>query len=160
MKQNAGTVDCAGVNANYISWGDSGAPPTGAPARWYFHKATKYSGDIAYEFCACGTACLPSRLLCPATPGPLTVTTTSLPDAKVGAAYSVSLAASGGVPGYGYTWALSAGSLPSGMTFSTSGLLSGTPSAAGTFGGLLFYVADSAGGTASRTLTLAVAPAN
>ena len=160
MKQNAGTVDCAGVNANYISWGDSGAPPTGAPARWYFHKATKYSGDIAYEFCACGTACLPSRLLCPATPGPLTVTTTSLPDAKVGAAYSVSLAASGGVPGYGYTWALSAGSLPSGMTFSTSGLLSGTPSAAGTFGGLVFYVADSAGGTASRTLTLAVAPAN
>ena len=61
----------------------------------------------------------------------LAVTTASLPSAVLGAAYSVQLAATGGVAPY--TWAISAGSLPTGLTLSSTGLLSGTPTASGSF---------------------------
>ena len=61
----------------------------------------------------------------------LAVTTTSLPSAVLGVAYSVQLAATGGVAPY--TWAISAGSLPTGLTLSSAGLLSGTPTASGSF---------------------------
>lgn len=55
----------------------------------------------------------------------LSITTTSLTAGSVGVPYSVSLTASGGVAPY--TWTLTSGSLPAGLTLSTSGLLAGTP---------------------------------
>lgn len=58
------------------------------------------------------------------------VTTTSLPEAYVNAAYSTSLGGAGGLPPY--QWSLSGGTLPAGLTLSSSGVLSGTPTAAGT----------------------------
>ena len=60
----------------------------------------------------------------------LTITTSSLPGATVGTAYSATLTASGGTPPY--TWALTSGSLPAGLSLSSSGVVAGTPSAAGT----------------------------
>ncbi len=57
----------------------------------------------------------------------LKITTTQLPAAKVGVAYSASLAASGGVPPY--RWKVTQGSLPAGLTISSSGSISGTPTA-------------------------------
>jgi hypothetical protein len=60
----------------------------------------------------------------------LAVSTPSLPAAVVGTAYSAQLAASGGA-GH-YTWSVSAGTLPAGLTLNTaSGLISGTPTAVG-----------------------------
>lgn len=56
---------------------------------------------------------------------PLQITTTSLPDAVSGQPYSVQLQASGGT-GTGNTWSLVSGTLPVGISFSSSGLLSGT----------------------------------
>ncbi|HTO30481.1 MAG TPA: putative Ig domain-containing protein [Pararhizobium sp.] len=53
----------------------------------------------------------------------------SPPDGGVGTAYSVQFSASGGTPGYTYT--RDSGSLPAGLSLSSSGLLSGTPSATG-----------------------------
>jgi len=61
----------------------------------------------------------------------LTITTTTLPAANIGIAYSASLVATGGVSPY--TWAVTTGSLPAGLTLSTTGVISGTPTAAGTF---------------------------
>lgn len=58
----------------------------------------------------------------------LFVTTESLPPATVGVAYSVQLIADGGGT---QTWSLSAGTLPTGITLSKTGLLSGTPTALG-----------------------------
>ncbi len=55
----------------------------------------------------------------------LAVTTTSLPSATVGSPYSRSLGASGGTPPY--SWAITSGSLPAGLSLSSSGLISGTP---------------------------------
>jgi len=59
----------------------------------------------------------------------LVLTTTSLPAATVGQAYSFQLAASGGVAPY--TW--SATGLPAGLTCSATGLISGTPTVGGNF---------------------------
>ncbi|MFL6174194.1 MAG: putative Ig domain-containing protein, partial [Marmoricola sp.] len=63
--------------------------------------------------------------------GPTAIKTGSLADGKVGAAYSVQLdGAPSGISG----WALAGGStLPPGLTLSGSGLLSGTPTAAGDY---------------------------
>ncbi|MHB8393447.1 MAG: G1 family glutamic endopeptidase [Candidatus Dormibacteria bacterium] len=60
----------------------------------------------------------------------LAVATMSLPGATVGVAYSASLQASGGTPPY--SWAITSGALPSGISLSSGGVISGTPSAAAT----------------------------
>jgi uncharacterized repeat protein (TIGR03803 family) len=60
----------------------------------------------------------------------LVVTTGSLPQARVGVSYSTTLVASGGVQPY--TWSLTVGSLPAGLTLkASSGVISGMPTAAG-----------------------------
>jgi hypothetical protein len=57
---------------------------------------------------------------------PLEVTTTSLPAATVGQTYTATLAAEGGTSPY--TWSVTAGSLPAGLTLNSStGVISGTP---------------------------------
>jgi large repetitive protein len=61
---------------------------------------------------------------------PLKITTSQLPAGKVGATYSASLTASGGIPPY--KWKVTQGSLPAGLTLSSSGSISGTPTAKGT----------------------------
>lgn len=61
----------------------------------------------------------------------LAITTTTLPDATDGKAYSFQLQATGGVQPY--TWSIATGALPTGITLSPSGLLSGTPSVTGAF---------------------------
>jgi hypothetical protein len=53
----------------------------------------------------------------------------SLPSASMGSAYSAKLSATGG--NGTYTWSVSSGSLPSGISLSSNGSLSGTPTAAG-----------------------------
>ncbi len=64
-------------------------------------------------------------------PAPLTITTTSLPDATFGEAYSVSLEAAGGrTP---RIWSLAAGALPTGLALASDGTLSGTPGEQGVF---------------------------
>lgn len=61
----------------------------------------------------------------------LSITTSSLPEGGVNHSYSASLAANGGTSPY--SWTLVSGSLPVGVSLSTAGVISGTPTAAGTF---------------------------
>ena len=77
---------------------------------------------------ATGTAAMSSGLTVTVTD--LTITTTSpLPAGTVGTPYSVQFAATGGTSPY--TWTVASGStLPAGLMLSSSGLLSGTPTAA------------------------------
>jgi hypothetical protein len=62
---------------------------------------------------------------------PVTVSPGSIPNGNVGSAYSQSLSASGGTSPYSF--AITAGGLPAGLTLSGAGVLSGTPTAGGTF---------------------------
>jgi len=76
----------------------------------------------------------PATFTITSTPNPLTIATPSpLPAGTVGAPYSQPLAAIGGTPPY--TWSLASlpGTLPPGLSLGTGGVLSGAPSAAGTF---------------------------
>jgi len=55
----------------------------------------------------------------------LSVTTSSLAGGSTGVPYNAVLSATGGVSPY--TWSVTSGTLPAGLTLSTSGLISGTP---------------------------------
>jgi hypothetical protein len=61
---------------------------------------------------------------------PLAVTTASLPNGSVSGSYSANLSASGGTAPY--TFKVTTGSLPAGLTLSKAGAISGTPKAATT----------------------------
>ena len=87
------------------------------------------------------------------------MTTTSLPGAVAGVAYSAKLAATGGISPY--TWLLSGGSLPEGLTLRSNGTIAGTPKIGGT-SGFTVEVADSDSpaetATANLSITVGVAP--
>ncbi len=91
-------------------------------------------------------------------PGVLTFITQVLQGGSVGTTYSQTLVATGGIPGY--VWSLNAGSnpLPAGLSLNQSGVISGTPTAAGTTT-ITLLVTDSIGGTATRELSLTISPA-
>ncbi len=83
----------------------------------------------------------------------------SLSNGSVGTAYSASLSASGGAAPYSYT--ITAGTLPTGLSLSTSsGAISGTPSASGTFNMTVTATdANSATGSQAYSITIgALAP--
>lgn len=86
---------------------------------------------------------------------PLSITTSSLSNGTSGTAYSAALAATGGQTPY--TWKLASGSLPSGITLSSSGTLSGTPSQSGSFS-IAVAVTDSESTpqTVQKSLSLAI----
>jgi uncharacterized protein YhjY with autotransporter beta-barrel domain len=84
----------------------------------------------------------------------LTLTPATLPSTTAGTAYSQTLSAAGGVAPYAYT--VTAGTLPTGLTLSSAGVLSGTPTEAGTFN-VSFTATDTYGQTVARAYTLTVA---
>lgn len=77
--------------------------------------------------------------------GTLAVQTKSLPQGTAGVAYNATLQAVGGVPPY--SWSVISGSLPAGLTLSSSGVISGTPTSVGTTN-FTVQVQDSSGATA------------
>jgi hypothetical protein len=80
-----------------------------------------------------------------------TITTAALPDGEVGTAYSGMLAATGDAP---ITWSVESGDLPGGLTLSSAGVISGTPSAAGAFN---FTVkAANAAGSGTKQLSITI----
>lgn len=85
------------------------------------------------------------------------ITTSSFPNATVGRPYALTLAASGGSSIYP-TWVVSSGNLPPGLTLNLSGMISGTPSAFGSFP-FSITVRDGAGVVSlPKSFVLTVAP--
>ena len=81
------------------------------------------------------------------------LTSATLPFGAVNAAYSQTLAAAGGTAPY--TWSVTAGALPAGVTLSSAGVLSGTPTVVGTFN-FTAQVTDGASATASRAFSVKI----
>ena len=78
-----------------------------------------------------------------------------MPAGTVAAAYSATLQATGGTPPY--KWSMKSGTLPAGTSLSAAGIISGTPSAAGTAGPLVFEVTDAdknSGSSSNLSLTV------
>jgi titin len=84
------------------------------------------------------------------------ITTTALPGGQVAVAYSQTLAVTDGVAPF--TWTVSAGALPTSLTLNAAtGVISGTPSVAGTFN-FTVTVTDIGGRSAIQPLSITVAP--
>ena len=85
----------------------------------------------------------------------LSITTTSLSNGEVGSTYNSTLNATGGVTPY--TWTLTSGSLPQGLSLNaTTGAITGTP-ATGSAGAFPISVKVTDSGTPQQTQTLATA---
>ena len=79
------------------------------------------------------------------------ITTADLPDGTEGSSYSAALSAIGSTP---ITWSILSGSLPDGLSFDSSGTISGTPSAPGAY---TFTVqASNSAGTGSKLFSIIV----
>lgn len=121
----------AGLSLN-VTAGTLSGTPTQAGAFSFTITATDgggFTGSRAYS----GTT----------NPGIVILPAATLSNAAVGAAYSHVFTASGGTPGYTYTLI---GALPAGLSLSSAGVLSGTPTAVGSFN-FTVRATDSSSGT-------------
>jgi len=87
----------------------------------------------------------------------ITLSPSAVTNATVATAYSQTITASGGTAAY--TYAVTSGALPAGLTLSSGGVLSGTPTAGGTFNFTVTATDSSTGSgpyTGSRAYTLVV----
>jgi hypothetical protein len=92
-------------------------------------------------------------------PALLAITTTSLPNGTVAQAYNRPVQASGGTPPLTWNIVTGAGTLPPGLTLSsTTGVISGTPTTAGT-SSFTVRVADAAGQDDIQALSIAISTA-
>jgi hypothetical protein len=126
------TLTATGGTGNYVwtstvrpawlalsSTGVLSGTPTAAAANSITYTATDSSGAKI------------TKLLTLSTVARLVISTASLPNATQGVAYSSTLASTGGTGTK--VWSLISGPLPAGMTLSSTGVLSGKPTAAGTY---------------------------
>ncbi|MDX2178050.1 MAG: IPT/TIG domain-containing protein [Bryobacteraceae bacterium] len=162
-----GTVSAGAQGFNVTVTGNNFLP--GSVVLWNgtvlptaFISATQLSAPVAASLVASqGTASVtvqnPGGAVSTAatfTIGPFTlaIATTALPDAVVGGSYSQLLAATGGSPPY--TWSLTAGALPEGLTLdAATGRISGTATLPANTA-LSVTVTDSANRTVTRSLNL------
>nr|WP_242081595.1 putative Ig domain-containing protein [Xanthomonas indica] len=135
----------AGVTVNGASGALSGTPTV----------AGNFSFTLTATDSTSGTAGQAARSYTLAIVSPtLTVAPSTLPSGTAGTAYSQTLSTSGGTAPYSY--ALSSGALPAGLSLSGAGVLSGTPTVAGSFT-FVIGVTDAGGFGGSHAYTLAIA---
>jgi large repetitive protein len=88
-------------------------------------------------------------------PGPAIATTSPLPLGEVGANYSQTIVGESGTAPY--TFSVTAGLLPAGLSLDPTGILSGTPSSAGT-SSFIVTVRDYTGASATSQFSLTINP--
>jgi len=129
------TVNCP--DGSEFSWTVSGGT---VAARWQADANAKAHG-LACKRANAAKVCF--------------VTTSPLDPICAGVFVSVPIVATGGTPGSGYVFEITAGSLPAGLTFDAVGLISGTPTTGGT-STFTVRVTDSIGSFQVKTFTLRV----
>jgi hypothetical protein len=86
---------------------------------------------------------------------PPSISTTTLPAGSVGVAYGATLQASGGTTPYTWSIATASGPLPTGLTLTSSGVISGSPVTSGNFG-FTVAVTDAAQNTSQASLSILI----
>ncbi len=143
VEVSAGSGDSAGATS---------APLTpDAPGYWCIQST--YTGDSNYAVASDKSTdgCFKVTAV------PLSITTSSLPNASVGVPYSATLHATGGTPPF--KWRVVTGTLPAGLTLDKpSGTISGTPSSTATTSTFQVKVKDSSATAekAKKTFTITV----
>ncbi|HVA05825.1 MAG TPA: putative Ig domain-containing protein, partial [Acidimicrobiales bacterium] len=134
------------VTANGSYGSSTSFTPSAAGTYWWY---ASYSGDTYNT--ASNSGCATTSTVVQ-----LAMSPSSLPAATVYAAYSQTISASGGTSPY--TFAVTSGTLPAGLTLSSAGVLSGTDTSAGQPGTFTFTVTatDHAGLTGTMTYGLTV----
>jgi len=124
-----------------------------------FTSATTDTGTISVYTSASTTPLKVTVSLTVTSGSPPVVTTNSLPDGDVGTSYSATLTASGGTGPYS-SWTVSSGTLPTGLTLSSSsGTITGTPTTTGA-SNFDVTVKDSTGAiSAAKALSITINPA-
>ncbi|WP_409286037.1 putative Ig domain-containing protein, partial [Pseudomonas protegens] len=115
-----------------------------------------FSGSDSFTYTATNTSgtSSPATVTITVSAPTLAITPTTLPDGTQGTSYSQAVSASGGATPY--TYAITAGSLPTGLSLNTSsGVISGTPSGTGTFN-LTVTATDANSATGSRAYSLVI----
>ncbi|WP_267555711.1 putative Ig domain-containing protein, partial [Rhizobium rhizogenes] len=125
-----------------------------------YTPTASYSGSDSFTYTATNTAgtSAPAAVTITVSVPTITISTASVPGGTIGVAYSQTISAIGGTSPYTYT--LTAGALPAGLTLSSSGTVSGTPTASGSFN-FTVTARDSSTGTGapfsgSRAYSMAV----
>jgi len=133
----------AGLSLN-SSTGVISGTPTGSGTASFTVKLTDADGITATKALSITVAAV-------------AITTTSLPGGTVAFAYSATVAGAGGTTPY--TWSILSGSLPASLSLNaTTGIISGTPTGAGT-SSFTVKLTDHAGNTATQALSITIAPA-
>ena len=140
------SVTATGTAPFAYQWHKNGLTINGATSPTYSTPATTSADngaqlDVAVSNTAGSVNSQAATLMVTAATA-VKITTTSLPNGTAQAAYSVTLQATGGT--LPYTWSVSSGQLPAGLTLGASGTISGTPTTAG-LATFTIQVADSVG---------------
>ncbi|MBX3475101.1 MAG: putative Ig domain-containing protein [Planctomycetes bacterium] len=169
-----GYVECTGGSGQGYVWHlDSGVMPPGltfgSPFGTFGGKRWTYSGTPSsigiYSIVVSVTDSLNQRhtrgfQFSITAPAQITITTGSLPDGTIGTPYSQIIEAYGGVQS-GFSWTISAGTLPPGLNLSPTGTpqttLAGTPTTIGVYT-FEVRVEDSAAAWTSRQWQITILP--
>jgi hypothetical protein len=140
-------------------WQRNGMAIIGATSTAYTTAATTLSDNgaqfsIAVSDSAGSVISNPATLTVNATSSQLQIMTSQLSGGAQSVAYMVVLTALGGTTPY--TWSRTSGSLPTGLTLSSTGQISGTPTVAGSFP-FTVQVSDAAAHSLSANLSIIIA---
>ncbi|MBQ4431914.1 MAG: putative Ig domain-containing protein, partial [Synergistaceae bacterium] len=128
LDRTAGTISGTPTKAGDYTFTVKASPATGAPATKDFKLKIQEKGSST-----------------------ITITTTSLPNGTVNASYNAVLSANTS----NVTWSVSSGSLPTGLTLNSStGAITGTPTAAGTSTFTVRAVSGSSSTTRQLSITI------
>ena len=150
------SVAGSGTPAPTYEWQLNGTAIPGATSSSLLRSAVTYGDAGSYRVVLSNvagsvtSAVATLTVVCPS----VTVGPATLPGGVVGSAYSQNLTASGGLGTYSYS--VTGGTLPAGLSLSSAGVLSGTPSAIGT-NSFTATATDTYGCSGSQTYTVAVA---
>jgi hypothetical protein len=139
-KTAAQTITAAGTN---------GTLPINGTAQVTFAAGTQISLEDGFSASSTNGATFHATIV------PIITSTSPLPSGAVGSAYAVALGATGGVAPY--VWLIASGALPPGLALSPAGVISGTPTTAGTYTPTI-RVAGTDGSWSTAVFSLSVTP--